>query len=214
MIHESSKRTILFAAVLSAFGAFQAQADTAIFAGGCFWCVEKDFESIPGVSEAVSGFAGGKVMNPSYKEVTRGGTGHIEAVEVTYDPDVVSYDTLLHMFLRSIDVLDAGGQFCDRGHTYTTAIFVSNNAELAAAEAAIAQAEADLGQKVVTPIRQAEKFYAAEPFHQDYYKSQKMRFTRFGPLTRAESYKKYRKACGRDARVKELWGDAAPFAGS
>ena len=130
------KTAVVGALVLSAPSAF-AETKTTIFANGCFWCVEKDFESVPGVIEAVSGFAGGKIVNPSYKQVTRGGTGHLEAVEITYDSSVVTYDELLHMFLRSIDPTDAGGQFCDRGHSYTTAIFVSNAAEKAAAEAAV-----------------------------------------------------------------------------
>ena len=191
-----------------------AETKVAVFAGGCFWCVESDFEQVPGVIEAVSGFAGGEVMNPTYKQVTRGGTGHLEAVEITYDSGKVSYDQLLHMFLRSIDVTDAGGQFCDRGATYATAVFVSDEAENSAAHAAIRQAEADLGQKVVTPVRSLSKFYAADAYHQDYYKQTKKVVTRFGLISKAKAYKRYREACGRDARVKQLWGDAAPFAGS
>lgn len=186
----------------------------AVVAGGCFWCVEKDFESVPGVVEAVSGFAGGTVVNPSYKQVTRGGTGHIEAVEITYDPSVLSYEQLLHMFVRSIDPTDAGGQFCDRGHTYTTAIFVSNPAEKRAAEAALADAGAVLGQDIATTVRSADDFYPADDYHQDYYKQTALVLTRFGPITKANAYKKYRKGCGRDARVRALWGSAAPFAGS
>ena len=191
-----------------------AETKVAVFAGGCFWCVESDFEQVPGVIEVVSGFAGGEVMNPTYKQVTRGGTGHLEAVEITYEPAKVSYDQLLHMFLRSIDVTDAGGQFCDRGTTYATAVFVSDETENSAAHAAIQQAEADLGQKVVTPVRSLSKFYAADAYHQDYYKQTKKVVTRFGLISKAKAYKRYREACGRDARVKQLWGDAAPFAGS
>ena len=128
---------------------------TTVVAGGCFWCVESDFERVGGVIEVVSGFSGGTVENPTYREVTRGGTGHLEAAEITYDAERVSYAQLLHLFLRSIDVTDAGGQFCDRGESYTTAIFVETEEERAIAEAAIAEAEAELGQEVVTPIRDA-----------------------------------------------------------
>ncbi|MCE8469465.1 peptide-methionine (S)-S-oxide reductase MsrA, partial [Rhodovulum sulfidophilum] len=106
-----------------------AETETAIFAGGCFWCVEADFESVPGVSGVVSGYTGGDVADPSYRQVARGGTGHVEAVEITYDPAVISYEKLVSLFFRSVDPTDAGGKFCDRGKTYTTAILVSDPAE-------------------------------------------------------------------------------------
>ncbi len=189
-----------------------AQAATTVVAGGCFWCVEADFESVPGVSKAVSGFSGGSKSNPTYKDVTKGGTGHYEAVTITYNPNKVSYEKLLHLFLRSVDVTDRGGQFCDRGDSYRTAIFVKNDKERAIAEAAIKQAEADLGRKIVTPILNQGKFYAAERGHQNYYKGKSLVITRFGPKTKANAYKAYRKACGRDAKVKSLWGSAASFA--
>ncbi|MEX5727983.1 peptide-methionine (S)-S-oxide reductase [Rhodovulum iodosum] len=191
-----------------------ASPETAVFAGGCFWCVEADFEKVKGVVEAVSGFAGGTVKNPSYKQVVRGGTGHYEAVEITYDPDQVSYAQLLHLFFRSVDPTDAGGQFCDRGDSYRTAIFVSDPAEKAAAEQAKAKAQKALGQTVVTPILAAAPFYPAEEYHQDYYRKSDLILTRFGPKSKAEAYKRYRDGCGRDRRVRQLWGDAAPFAGS
>lgn len=205
---------ILLGLIVTQTRANAAETKTATFAGGCFWCVESDFEQVPGVIEAVSGFTGGAVANPTYKQVVKGGTGHLEAVEITYDPAKVSYDQLLHMFFRSVDPTDAGGQFCDRGHSYTTAVFVSNPAEKAAAEAAISQAGADLGQAIVTPILSTADFYPADDYHQDYYKQSKTVLTRFGPISKKKAYKRYRKACGRDARVKQLWGDAAPFAGS
>ena len=107
---------------------------TAIFAGGCFWCVESDFESVKGVTEAVSGYTGGKSVNPTYKQVSKGGTGHYEAVKITYDADVVSYDTLVDIFFRSVDPVDDGGQFCDRGHSYKTAIFYTDDAQKTAAQ--------------------------------------------------------------------------------
>lgn len=180
-------------------------------AGGCFWCVEKDFESVAGVAEVVSGYTGGRTENPNYREVVRGGTGHYEAVEIIFDPAQVSRSDLLAKFLRSVDPTDPGGQFCDRGESYRTAIFVQNDAERALALKAIQMAEAELGQKIVTPILDADTFYIAEDYHQNYYKSDAKRVTRFGWITYADAYKRYRKACGRDARVLQLWGDAAPF---
>jgi len=192
--------------------ALPVRAETIVVAGGCFWCVEADFERVAGVSGAVSGFMGGTVANPTYRQVTRGGTGHLEAVEITYDPAVLPLERLLDLFLRSIDPTDAGGQFCDRGESYTTAIFVGSAEERAVAQAAIARAGRDLGQSIVTPVRDRGAFWPAEAYHQDYYLSQDVILTRFGPRTKASAYRLYRDACGRDARVRELWGDAAPFA--
>ena len=193
------------------FSAAEAQNKKAYFAGGCFWCIEKDFETVKGVSEVVSGYTGGKTKNPTYKQVTKGGTGHYEAVEIRYNAGQVSYDDLLYKFFRSVDPTDAGGQFCDRGESYRTAIFVTNAAEKAAAEKAKARAEKDLGQKIVTPILNASRFYNAEAYHQDYYKSSEVVLTRRGPKSKANAYKFYRKACGRDKRVKQLWGRDAAF---
>ncbi|MCY4179390.1 MAG: peptide-methionine (S)-S-oxide reductase MsrA, partial [Litoreibacter sp.] len=151
-----SLRTLAAAAILSCLSlpAF-AGSSTITIAGGCFWCVESDFERVRGVSEAVSGYTGGSVSNPSYKQVTGGGTGHYEAVQITYDPDTLPLPALFDMFFRSIDPTDAGGQFCDRGDSYRSAIFVSNAAEQKAAEAAKAKAEAALGKTIVTPILKA-----------------------------------------------------------
>lgn len=198
--------------LLLASGVAQAETAKAIVAGGCFWCVESDFERVQGVVEVVSGFTGGSVENPTYDQVTGGGTGHYEAVEITYDPAVLSYEQLLRLFLRSVDVTDAGGQFCDRGDSYRTAIFVANNQERAIAEVAIAAAEADLAAQVVTPVLAASAFWPAEAYHQDYYKGDDIVLTRRGPKSQANAYTFYREACGRDARVKELWGEAAAFA--
>ena len=191
-----------------------AQAETAkmVVAGGCFWCVESDFERVNGVIEVVSGFTGGAQENPSYDEVTSGETGHYEAVEITYDAAVVSYEQLLTLFLRSVDVTDAGGQFCDRGNSYRTAIFVTDQAEKAIADTAIAKAESDLGQAVVTPVLDAGRFWPADAYHQDYYKGSDIVLTRRGPKTQANAYAFYRESCGRDARVKALWGAQASFA--
>lgn len=205
-------------AVLIAVG-FGAQTKTAhaagtevlTVAGGCFWCVEADFEKVRGVREVVSGYTGGSVANPTYKQVVRGGTGHYEAVEIKYDPAKVSARQLYDLFFRSVDPTDAGGQFCDRGDSYRTAIFVSDSAQKQAAEAAKAEAQKELGQKIVTPILQAAEFYEAEAYHQDYYKGDKIVLTRFGPKSQAAAYKRYREACGRDQRIKSLWGSSAPF---
>lgn len=193
-------------------GAAKAAEREAIVAGGCFWCVEKDFERVDGVREVVSGYTGGTVANPTYRQVTRGGTGHYEAVRIIFDDSRISYDQILNLFFRSIDPTDAGGQFCDRGSSYRTAVFVSNAREKRSAERALAEAEAELGQEIVTPILEAAAFYDAEEYHQDYYKQTDIVITRRGPKTKAEAYKFYRNACGRDARVRELWGAAAPFA--
>jgi peptide-methionine (S)-S-oxide reductase len=201
-----------FAALVLMAGAAQAETAKAVVAGGCFWCVESDFERVEGVIEVVSGFAGGTVDNPTYEQVVDGGTGHYEAVEISYDPAVLSYEQLLTLFLRSVDVTDAGGQFCDRGDSYRTAIFVSDTAEKAIVEAAIAKAEADLGAKVVTPVLAATPFWPADAYHQDYYLQDDIILTRRGPKTKANAYKFYRESCGRDARVLELWGDQAAFA--
>lgn len=185
----------------------------AYFAGGCFWCVEADFEKLKGVGEVVSGYTGGTVANPTYKQVTRGGTGHYEAVEIRYDPSKISYEQLLHAFFRSVDPTDAGGQFCDRGNSYRTAVFVQNPEEKAAAESVKAAAERELGKKIVTPILEAKPFYLAEEYHQDYYKGEDLVLTRRGPKKMKDAYKFYRDACGRDERVRQLWGNAALFAG-
>lgn len=203
---------ILLGIALQCGRANAAQTETLTVAGGCFWCVESDFEQVKGVTAAMSGYTGGTVKNPTYKQVTRGGTGHYEAVRITFDPSIVSRETLLGMFLRSVDPTDAGGQFCDRGDSYRTAIFVSNSAEKALAEAVKRDAEKALGQKIVTPILSEQRFYDAEAYHQDYYKGDKLVLTRFGPIKQSKAYKKYRDACGRDQRVKQLWGAAAPFA--
>tara|TARA_R110002049_G_scaffold44333_6_gene130288 strand:+ start:146153 stop:146818 length:666 start_codon:yes stop_codon:yes gene_type:complete len=187
--------------------------ETLTVAGGCFWCVESDFESVKGVKEAVSGYAGGTTKNPTYKQVTAGGTGHYEAVQISFDPTVVSRDTLLNLFFRSVDPTDAGGQFCDRGASYRTAIFAGSAAQKSAAERAKAEAQTALGQNVVTPILGKTRFYPAEAYHQDYYKSdERLAFSSVGVgVKKSEAYKRYRKGCGRDARVKQLWGSDAPF---
>ena len=193
--------------LLALTGAAAAKTEKAIVAGGCFWCVESDFESVPGVKEVVSGYSGGSSANPTYEDHA----GHYEAVEISFDPARISYAELIAKFLRSVDVTDAGGQFCDRGDAYRTAIFYTSAAQKAAAAAEVARAEADLGQQIVTPVAAAGKFWKAEDYHQDYYKGDSIVLTRRGPKSQANAYAFYRQSCGRDARVKEVWGSAAAF---
>jgi peptide-methionine (S)-S-oxide reductase len=177
----------------------QVFADKAIFAGGCFWCMEADFEKLEGVDTVISGFTGGIVDNPTYQGNHQ---GHYEAVEVTYDPAVVSYQDLLDYYWVHIDPFDAIGQFCDKGESYLSAIFVANDQELALAEGSLRQiVERFPGQKVVTPVLNASRFYpikGAESYHQDYYK------------TNAARYQFYRWSCGRDKRLEQIWGSDAP----
>ncbi len=166
----------------------------AVFAGGCFWCTESDFDKIPGVLATTSGYTGGKLRNPTYKQVSAGGTGHIEAVRVTYDPAKVSYATLAARFIRTVDPIDSGGSFCDRGYHYRSAFFVATPAQRQIAQAIKARAQASLRKPVATLILPAATFYPAETYHQDYYKKNPVR------------YRFYRSSCGRDARLKQVWG--------
>ena len=173
-------------------------ADKAVFAGGCFWCMESDFEKLAGVSDVISGFTGGTVKNPTYKGNHK---GHYEAVEVTYDPDKVSYKQLLDHYWVNIDPFDARGQFCDKGTEYLSALFVANDKErLLAEKSREAVVKQFPNQKVITPILPASTFYPIkgnESYHQNYYK------------TNSARYKFYRWSCGRDQRLKEIWGDKA-----
>jgi peptide-methionine (S)-S-oxide reductase len=171
-----------------------------VFAGGCFWSMEKAFDETKGVIAATSGYSGGTVKNPSYEQVVEGGTGHLESVRVEYDPAKVSYATLLSVYWHHIDPTDPYGQFCDHGSNYHSAIFYGNEAEKKAAEDSKAALEKSGRFKapIVTAIRPAASFYPAEAYHQNYAKN--------NPL----NYTAYRIGCRRDARLKELWGDEAP----
>ena len=168
----------------------------AIFAGGCFWCVEADFDKVPGVLSTTSGYIGGKVANPTYEQVTTKTTGHAEAVEIVFDPAKVSYEQLLEHYWRTIDPTTKDRQFCDSGSPYRTAIFALDAAQLMAAQASLAalQKSKPFAEPIVTQIVLAGPFYAAEAYHQDYYKKNPIR------------YQYYRTSCGRDARLKQLWG--------
>jgi len=196
---------LAMALVMATAGAAAAKTETAIVAGGCFWCVESDFEGVKGVKDVVSGYTGGASLNPTYEDHD----GHYEAVEITFDSAVISYAELLAKFLRSVDVTDAGGQFCDRGDNYRTAVFVADAAQKKAALAVVAEAEAVLGGKIVTPVLAVSTFWVAEAYHQDYYKGTGIVLTRAGPKKQSNAYKFYRDGCGRDARVKALWGAQA-----
>jgi len=188
------------ALVTSASTAHAKNIQTAIFAGGCFWCVEKDFDQVKGVVKTTSGYTGGTTKNPTYKTVTKGGTGHYEAVHIEFDADIIPYSKLIDAYWRSVDAVDAGGQFCDRGDSYRTAVFATTPQQAVTAEASKAKAQKTLGQTIVTPIIMAGPFFEAEKYHQDYYQK--------SPL----KYKFYRSRCGRDQRIKQLWGSA--FKGS
>jgi len=173
-----------------------APATTAVatFAGGCFWCVEADFDKVDGVVSTTSGYIGGKIANPTYQQVSAGGTGHAEAVEVVYDPARVSYEKLLDVFWHNIDPLVKDRQFCDHGDQYRTAIFFHDDDQRRLAEATKTTVEARFKQTVYTEITAAGPFYKAEDYHQDYYSKNPVR------------YKFYRFNCGRDQRLEELWG--------
>lgn len=201
---------------LKAKEARAAETETITVAGGCFWCVEADFEKVRGVQEVVSGYTGGTVANPSYEQVVRGGTGHYEAARIYYDPAQITRPQLYDLFFRSIDPFDAGGQFCDRGESYRSAVFADSEAARADARAAKRRAEQDLGREVVTPVLDLGPFYEAEDYHQDYYKSdERLPVSSVGiAVPKKVAYERYRERCGRDERVREIWGDNAPFVGN
>jgi peptide-methionine (S)-S-oxide reductase len=183
--------------LLAATGACAAEKGEAIFAGGCFWCEETAFEGVPGVSAVISGYTGGTKKNPAYEEVSSGTTGHAESVHVIFDPAKISYAKLLEIFWHSVDPLSAGGQFCDRGNQYRSAIFYLDDAQKKAAEESKRAIEVQLKKSVVTEITKATEFYPAEEHHQDFFKKNPVR------------YHSYREGCGRDKRLRELWGAAA-----
>ena len=169
---------------------------TATFAGGCFWCMEPPFDKLKGVVSTTSGYIGGHVENPTYEQVSSGRTGHAEAVQIVYDPTLISYERLLDAFWENVDPLDAGGQFCDRGLQYRTAIFYHSEEQRRLAEASKQKMQEKLGKPVVTALVAAGPFYAAEEYHQDYYEKNPVR------------YNFYRWRCGRDDRLEEVWGKA------
>jgi methionine-S-sulfoxide reductase len=189
-----------FAAVLSiafALCSFNAVAapkeDTAIFAGGCFWCMHAAFSELPGVTKVRSGYTGGHVENPTYEQVSSGETGHYEAIKVTYDPDKVTYAKLLEWFWDNVDPTDPEGQFCDKGGQYAAGIFYTNDAQKTAAEASLAEKQKKFSQKLAAFVRPAAPFYEAEEYHQDFYKKNKIH------------YMMYKASCGREQTLQKIW---------
>ena len=172
----------------------------AAFAGGCFWCMEHPFDELPGVVSVTSGYTGGDVKNPTYEAVSAGGTGHAESVEVLYDPAKIGYEKLIDVYWHNVDPLTRDAQFCDHGHQYRTAIFYHDSTQRRLAEESKARLASHFKEPIVTEIVAAGPFYPAEDYHQHFYRKNPVR------------YKFYRWGCGRDRRLKELWGDQAPRA--
>ena len=186
--------SIIFLLLSSTSFANSPNFERAYFAGGCFWCMEESFENILSVSKVISGYSGGTTENPTYKEVTYGNTGHFEVIEVIYVPEVVSYEKLLEEFWVNIDPFDAAGQFCDKGYSYRSVAFYQNEKQKDLIENSIKEIEQKFKKKVVTYVREFEKFYKAEAFHQDYYQ---INFV---------NYLRYKKACRREATLNNIWG--------
>lgn len=199
-MNQRGKLTLAVAAVLLVAVVPLASQETrkATFAGGCFWCMEPPFDELPGVVSTVSGYAGGDVEDPTYQEVSRGDTGHLEVLQVTYRPSEVSYEELLEVFWVNIDPTDGGGQFCDRGEQYTTAVFYHSEEQRRVAEQSketLASSDRFGPRQIQTDIRPLDQFYPAEEYHQNYYKERPVR------------YKLYYNACGRKQRLNEVWGE-------
>ena len=184
---------IIFITLTNISFSYSAQKDKAYFAGGCFWCMEESFERLSGVEEVISGYSGGFTANPTYKEVTYGKTGHFEVIEIIYNKKIVSFEKLLENFWVNIDPFDAYGQFCDKGYSYRSVAFYQNDKEKSLIENNIKDLEKRFNKKVVTYVRNFEKFYKAEQYHQDFYK------------IKLEKYLKYKKACGREEILKRIW---------
>lgn len=183
-----------FAAPVGSQPETTARTETATFAAGCFWCVEEAFDKVAGVIATTSGYTAGHAPKPTYEQVSSGGTGHTEAVQVTYDPAKVTYEALLTTFWRNVDAVAAGGQFCDRGSQYRSGIYVHSSAQRQQAEASKAKVAAQLGKAIATEIVSAGPFYEAEGYHQDYHNKNAVR------------YKFYKWNCGRAQRLEALWG--------
>ncbi len=183
-----------------------AETAVAIFAGGCFWSIESDFDHAPGVISTTSGYIGGHVNNPTYEQVVTETTGHREAVRVEYDPTVTSYEKLVDTFFHMIDPIEARGQFCDYGESYTTAIYAGTSEELKQAQAGKDATAEALGKPVATVIEMAPTFWPAEDYHQDFWKGTEMLQN---GLTRAQHYARYRAGCGKNRQVEAIWGAEA-----
>lgn len=192
-----NRLAVMVGILLVSLPAYTAETRSAYFAGGCFWCMEADFEKLDGVIEGISGYMGGNTKRPNYSSVSAGGTGHTETVKVIYDPNKVTYAQLLQHFWHNVDPLTRNAQFCDKGSQYRTAIFSTDDEELTQARASRDAVQKELGKPVVTQIDKADNFTEAEDYHQDYYKKKKL------------AYNYYRFGCGRDKRLKEIWGEKA-----
>ena len=191
---------LLLAVVLLLAGPAHAAVEEAVLAGGCFWCLEHDLEKLPGVLDAESGYSGGSLRNPTYRQVSAGGTGHQEVVRVRFDPSKISYPTLLRAYWRNVDALDGGGQFCDRGSSYRPVIFTSGGEQQQQAKASLQAAAKELRQPasaIRVQIKPLQRFWPAEGYHQDYAELNSVK------------YRYYRWACGRDRRLDQLWGAKA-----
>jgi peptide-methionine (S)-S-oxide reductase len=193
------KAGMLVALVAASVGAAtlaeDAAAESAIFAGGCFWCMEEAFDKVPGVTATTSGYTGGTIENPTYEQVSRGGTGHFEAVKVEYDPSAVTYDQLLEAFWRNVDPFDERGQFCDKGESYLSAVFVATDDERQLAESTKEEITESFQMPVATQILAEQAFYPAEDYHQDFYR------------TNSARYQYYKLGCARVQRLEEIWGE-------
>lgn len=184
----------LLLSVLWCMGGGAQSLEQAVFAGGCFWCMEKPFDALDGVVSTTSGYAGGERVSPTYEQVSSGLTGHAEVVQVSFDPARISFTDLLAVYWRNIDPYDGGGQFCDRGNQYRPAIFPQSDQQRQLAEASLAAMARKLGRALAVTIEPGATFYPAEKYHQNYYQRNPIR------------YKYYRYACGRDQRLSEVWG--------
>jgi peptide-methionine (S)-S-oxide reductase len=197
---------VALAGAMAMTGAQGAETAVAIFAGGCFWSVESDFDHAPGVISTTSGYIGGHVNNPTYEQVVTETTGHREAVKIEYDPSVTSYEKLVDTFFHLIDPIETRGQFCDFGESYTTAIYAGTGDELKAAQAGKDEAAKELGKPVATIIAMAPTFWPAEDYHQNFWQGTELLQN---GLTRAEHYARYRVGCGKNQQVEAIWGNEA-----
>ena len=200
MIKRALPVLLALALLLWPLAPVQAAVEKAVLAGGCFWCLEHDLEKLPGVLSAESGYSGGSLRNPTYRQVSAGGTGHQEVVEVRFDNARISYATLLRAYWRNVDALDGGGQFCDRGSSYRPVIFTQGDAQKQQAEASLKAAARELGKPasaIRVQIKPLSRFWPAEGYHQDYAERNSVK------------YNYYRWACGRDRRLDQLWGSKA-----
>lgn len=206
MIKNKLAIAVAIVGALGMTGAQGAEAATAIFAGGCFWSIESDFDHAPGVLSTTSGYIGGRVDNPTYEQVITETTGHREAVKIVYDPAVTSYEKLVDTFFHLIDPIETRGQFCDFGESYTTAIYAGNDTELKQAEAAKEATATALGKPVATVVAMAPTFWPAEDYHQNFWQGTEMLQN---GLTRAQHYARYRAGCGKNGQVEAIWGKDA-----